>query len=127
MTNQLENKINTSYQKNFYDKYSDFLVKGFNFYENAGMKLQIQKKINKKNKEILLTDEIDSLELNIDEDSYSNENDDTEEKIPKNFILAITEKVYRRNTKWRIILKDGILHMNEKDFLFNSCKCEFFW
>jgi hypothetical protein len=126
-SNQLENKIHTSYQKNFYDKYSDFLVRGFNFYENVEMNLQVQKKMNKKNKEILLTDEIDSLESNIDEDSYSNENEETEEKIPKNFILAITEKVYRRNTKWRIILKDGILHMNEKDFLFNSCKCEFFW
>lgn len=122
-----KNKIYTNYEKNFYDKYSDFVVKGFNFYENSEMSLQVQKKMNKKNKEILLADGFDSLESDLYDDSGSNEIGEEEEKTPKNFILAITEKVYRRNTKWRIILKDGILHMNEKDFLFNSCKCEFFW
>ena len=50
------------------------------------------------------------------------------EKIcPPNFLLAVIEKVYRKNTKWTIVLKDGILNINKKDFLFNSCKCEFFW
>lgn len=44
-----------------------------------------------------------------------------------NFLLAVIEKVYRRNTKWTVILKDGILNINKKDFLFNLCKCEFFW
>ncbi|AEA39013.1 hypothetical protein CPARA_3gp355 (nucleomorph) [Cryptomonas paramecium] len=44
-----------------------------------------------------------------------------------NFILSIVNKIYRRNARWKVILKDGILHVNNRDLLFSSCKCEFFW
>ena len=45
----------------------------------------------------------------------------------QNFILSVAERVFRRNNKWRVILKDGILNIDGKDLLFNSCKCEFAW
>ena len=61
------------------------------------------------------------------EELESNLNEKIERSSPPNFLLAVIEKVYRRNTKWTIVLKNGILNINKKDFLFNLCKCEFFW
>lgn len=61
------------------------------------------------------------------EDLESNIYEINDKSYPPNFLLAVIEKVYRRNTKWTIVLKDGVLNINKKDFLFNLCKCEFFW
>mmetsp|Transcript_10166 Transcript_10166/g.15893 ORF Transcript_10166/g.15893 Transcript_10166/m.15893 type:complete len:272 (-) Transcript_10166:3557-4372(-) len=49
------------------------------------------------------------------------------ESTCNNYILSIAERVYRRNNKWRVLLKDGILNIKGKDLLFSSCKCEFSW
>lgn len=120
--------IYSKYGKNSFAKYTNFLTNGLNFYVNPTNKLTLSKKTVCQNyEETILLHNFDSLGSELDEEIESQEIDENEEKIPKNFILAVTEKVYRRNTKWRIILKDGILHMNDKDLLFNSCKCEFFW
>jgi len=61
------------------------------------------------------------------EDLESNTCEKNNKNPIPNFLLASIEKVYRRNTKWTVILRDGILNINKKDFLFNFCKCEFFW
>jgi hypothetical protein len=71
--------------------------------------------------------EKDSSDDNSVEELESNLNEKIERSPPPNFVLAVIEKVYRRNTKWTIVLKNGILNINKKDFLFNLCKCEFFW
>jgi len=67
-----------------------------------------------------------SDDFSIDE-LESNRSEKYDKTSAPNFLLAVIEKVYRRNTKWTIAFKDGILNINKKDFLFNSCKCEFFW
>ena len=67
-----------------------------------------------------------SEEISVEE-FESNLEENLEKTYAPNFLLAVIEKVYRRNTKWTVILKDGILNINKKDFLFNSCKCEFLW
>jgi|AntRauMFilla1563_2_1112583.scaffolds.fasta_scaffold02078_1 hypothetical protein len=64
---------------------------------------------------------------NSEEELESNTYEKYEKNSAPNFLLAVIEKVYRRNTKWTIVLKNGILNINKKDFLFNLCKCEFFW
>jgi len=118
----------SKYEKNFFNKYFIFLEESQNFFLYKNSNLSLDRKIStEKVNDQTFSNSIDSLDSELDEDVESHEMDESEEKIPKNFILAVTEKVYRRNTKWRIILKDGILHLNEKDLLFNSCKCEFFW
>jgi hypothetical protein len=86
--------------------------------ENHSLKIQ-ERLSEDKDKEFLDDSSLDELESNRSERS---------DKAPvPNFLLAIIEKVYRRNTKWTIAFKDGVLNINKKDFLFNSCKCEFFW
>ena len=69
----------------------------------------------------------DSSEDTSIDDLESNLGELTGNKLYPSFLLAVIEKVYRRNTKWTILLKEGILNINKKDFLFNSCKCEFLW
>jgi len=71
--------------------------------------------------------EKDSSNDSSDEDLERKNQENYEKESAPNFLLAVIEKVYRRNTKWTIVLKNGILNINKKDFLFNFCKCEFFW
>ena len=78
-------------------------------------------------KNLLGSIEKDSSEETSGEEVESNLCEKNNNSCPPNFLLAVIEKVYRRNTKWTIVLRDGILNINKKDFLFNFCKCEFFW
>mmetsp|Transcript_47757 Transcript_47757/g.112712 ORF Transcript_47757/g.112712 Transcript_47757/m.112712 type:complete len:229 (+) Transcript_47757:81-767(+) len=89
--------------------------------------ISILKKTKKGNPRFLSMVDSDSIGEENDEEIENQVSEETEETTPNNFILAIADKVFRRNTKWRVILKDGILHVNGKDLMFNICKCEFFW
>ena len=86
--------------------------------ENNPLKIH-ERLIEDKDKELSDDFSLDELE--------SNRSERLDKAPVPNFLLAIIEKVYRRNTKWTIVFKDGVLNINKKDFLFNSCKCEFFW
>mmetsp|Transcript_24425 Transcript_24425/g.58223 ORF Transcript_24425/g.58223 Transcript_24425/m.58223 type:complete len:283 (+) Transcript_24425:93-941(+) len=79
-----------------------------------------------KSKEILSKNS-NSAESEIDEDVDSQLSEEKDEHLTQNFIVANVEKVYRKHSKWRVFLKEGILHVDEKDLLFNACKCEFSW
>ena len=96
--NQIENRVSILKNNNHFIKMQERLVE---------------------NKDLSDDFSIDELESNRSE-KYDKTN------VP-NFLLAVIDKVYRRNTKWTIAFKDGVLNINKKDFLFNSCKCEFFW
>jgi hypothetical protein len=123
-----EEKSYKQHGKNIFNNYRIFLDQGLNFYFNSENNLLIdQKKIhfNKKNSSIIIHSE--SLGSELDDNLESQISDEIEDKIPNCFIIAMIEKVHRKSAKWKIVLKDGILHLNEKDFLFNICKCEFFW
>uniref|UniRef100_A0A7S0VUS0 Uncharacterized protein n=1 Tax=Hemiselmis tepida TaxID=464990 RepID=A0A7S0VUS0_9CRYP len=116
------------YENNWFNKYGYFLEENLDFFFDSNKNSTVvEKKFFQNEKDQNFSNLVDSLGSELDEDLESYEIGEVEEKTPKNFILAVTEKVYRRNTKWRIILKDGILHLNEKDLLFNLCKCEFYW
>jgi hypothetical protein len=118
---------NIKYGRGIFTKYSALLDQGHSLHSDHFFNWSISEK--KLKKEIIgISSAIsDSLGSDLEKEIESQLVDGDEEETPKNFILALTERVNRRNTKWRITLKDGILHMNEKDFLFNICKCEFFW
>jgi hypothetical protein len=79
-----------------------------------------------KSKEILSKNS-SSIESEIDEEIDSQLSEENDEHLKPNFIVANVEKVYRKCSKWRVFLKEGILHVDGKDLLFNSCKCEFSW
>ncbi|XP_071720444.1 transcription initiation factor IIA large subunit-like [Rutidosis leptorrhynchoides] len=69
-----------------------------------------------------------------DEDEPLNENDDDddlddvdqgEELNTHHLVLAQFDKVTRAKSRWRCTLKDGIMHINDKDVLFNKATGEF--
>ncbi|CAK9142167.1 unnamed protein product [Ilex paraguariensis] len=68
-----------------------------------------------------------------DEDEPLNENDDDdldevdqgEEHNPNHLVLAQFDKVTRTKSRWKCTLKDGIMHINNKDILFNKATGEF--
>jgi len=126
-----KNKITKNFlktKKNYFSSYKNFLnQKSKHAFGSKSNTLYLFKKSKKGQPCFLSTIDSDSLDQETDEEIESQVIEETEENTPHNFILAIADKVYRRNTKWRVILKDGILHVNEKDLMFNACKCEFFW
>ena len=51
--------------------------------------------------------------------------DDAEEPETEELVLCQFEKVARVKTKHKCQLKDGIMHLNGKDYLFSKATCEF--
>ena len=63
------------------------------------------------------------LGSDLDDEDELDEVDD-----PKaNIILCQYDKVTRTKNRWRCTLKDGIMHLNGKDFLFHRASGEFEW
>ncbi|THG13616.1 hypothetical protein TEA_024052 [Camellia sinensis var. sinensis] len=69
-----------------------------------------------------------------DDDEPLNENDDDddlddvdqgEELNTHHLVLAQFDKVTRTKSRWKCTLKDGIMHINNKDILFNKATGEF--
>lgn len=68
-----------------------------------------------------------------DEDEPLNENDDDDlddveqgdELNTQHLVLAQFDKVTRTKSRWKCALKDGIMHINNKDVLFNKATGEF--
>ncbi|KAL5130162.1 Transcription initiation factor IIA subunit 1 [Glycine soja] len=69
-----------------------------------------------------------------DDDEPLNENDDDddlddldqgEDQNTHHLVLAQFDKVTRTKSRWKCTLKDGIMHINNKDILFNKATGEF--
>lgn len=64
----------------------------------------------------------DEDEINSDlDDSDDEENVDDENGDSGDLIIALYEKVQRVKNKWKITLKDGIVSVGGKEYLFNKC------
>lgn len=87
------------------------------------------------------TDKID-----VDTDEINSDLDDSEEEAdaaevedndnggggasnnnPGDLVIALYDKVQRVKNKWKITLKDGIVSVQGKDYLFHKCNGEFEW
>lgn len=70
-----------------------------------------------------------------DDDELLNEDDDDEDDLDdiddeehtntQHLVLAQFDKVTRTKSRWKCTLKDGIMHINNKDILFNKATGEF--
>jgi hypothetical protein len=78
----------------------------------------------------------DGLEDDDEEEDQEDENlgsdldeseSDNEEVETANLILCQYEKVSRVKNKWKCVFKDGVVHVNGKDYLFNRANGEFEW
>lgn len=63
------------------------------------------------------------------DDSDSEGEEDAEEDGPGdgNIVFCTYDKVARVKNKWKCVLKDGVIHINGKDYLFSKCTGEFEW
>ncbi|CAA6661730.1 unnamed protein product [Spirodela intermedia] len=66
----------------------------------------------------------DEPPLNEDDDLDDPEQEE-EELNTEHLVLAQFDKVTRAKNKWKCTLKDGIMHINSKDVLFNKASGEF--
>ncbi|KAJ7285276.1 transcription factor IIA alpha/beta subunit [Mycena rebaudengoi] len=68
---------------------------------------------------------VDSKPNDLD-DSDEGENIDEEETTP-DIVFCTYDRVTRVKNKWKCVLKDGVIHANGKDYLFQRCGGEFEW
>jgi len=71
----------------------------------------------------------DSEAINSDLDDSDTEDEDLEDGGGANtdIVFCTYDKVARVKSKWKCILKDGMIHANGKDYLFSRCTGEFDW
>ncbi|XP_047332896.1 transcription initiation factor IIA large subunit-like [Impatiens glandulifera] len=71
-------------------------------------------------------DDDDDEPLNEDDDEDDLDDVDQGEDVnTQHLVLAKFEKVTRTKSRWKCTLKDGIMHLNNKDILFNKANGEF--
>ncbi|GAA94602.1 hypothetical protein E5Q_01254 [Mixia osmundae IAM 14324] len=66
----------------------------------------------------------------IDSDLDDPEDDEDDEEVAEeggDLVIALYDKVQRVKNKWKIVLKDGIMSINGKDYLFSRCNGELEW
>jgi hypothetical protein len=64
--------------------------------------------------------------LNEDDDDELDDTDQGDEELKTNhLVLAQFDKVTRSKNKWKCTLKDGIMHLNNRDILFVKATGEF--
>lgn len=70
----------------------------------------------------------DNDEINSDLDDTDEDDEDGEggEEI-EHIILCLYDKVTRTKNKWKCILKDGIMLVNGRDYLFHRANGDFEW
>ncbi|XP_059300549.1 transcription initiation factor IIA large subunit-like [Lycium ferocissimum] len=76
---------------------------------------------------VLQNDEVDDDDepLNEDDDDDLDDVDQGEDLNTAHLVLAQFDKVTRTKSRWKCNLKDGIMHINNKDILFNKATGEF--
>jgi transcription initiation factor TFIIA large subunit len=62
-----------------------------------------------------------------DSDSADEEEADEGAAGETDIVFCTYDKVARVKNKWKCILKDGMIHVNGKDYLFSKCTGEFEW
>ncbi|CAN1282678.1 Transcription initiation factor IIA subunit 1, partial [Linum perenne] len=70
-------------------------------------------------------DEEEPLNEDDDDEEDLDDDDEREELNTQHLVLAQFDKVTRAKSRWKCTLKDGIMHINNKDILFNKANGEF--
>ncbi|XP_042482627.1 transcription initiation factor IIA large subunit-like [Macadamia integrifolia] len=75
--------------------------------------------------EVAEVDDDDDEPLNENDDDDVDDLDEGEEPNTHHLVLAQFDKVTRTKSRWKCTLKDGIMHINNKDILFTKATGEF--
>jgi transcription initiation factor TFIIA large subunit len=73
----------------------------------------------------------EAIDSDLDDDDSDADEDDgggiTAADGNQDIIFCTYDKVQRVKNKWKCVLKDGMIHVNGKDYLFSKCNGEFEW
>ncbi|RPD78653.1 transcription factor IIA, alpha/beta subunit [Lentinus tigrinus ALCF2SS1-7] len=73
-------------------------------------------------------DDSEAINSDLDDSDSENEQEGIEGGAADTDIVFCTyDKVARVKNKWKCVLKDGMIHVNGKDYLFAKCTGEFEW
>ncbi|KAH9929585.1 transcription factor IIA alpha/beta subunit [Epithele typhae] len=73
-------------------------------------------------------EDLEAINSDLDDSDSDNEQDGIEGGAADSDIVFCTyDKVARVKNKWKCVLKDGMIHVNGKDYLFAKCTGEFEW
>lgn len=69
----------------------------------------------------VIDSDLDDSEGDLDDDI------DGGDETNVDYVFCVYDKVQRVKNKWKTVFKDGMLHINGKDYLFQKCNGEFEW
>ncbi|WRT68033.1 uncharacterized protein IL334_005008 [Kwoniella shivajii] len=76
---------------------------------------------------LLPGDEVIDSDLDDSDDELRDENDGGDDDGDVDIVFCVYDKVQRVKNKWKTIFKDGMIHVNGRDYLFSKCNGEFEW
>lgn len=75
-----------------------------------------------------INSDLDDSDIESDVDSEFGEGDEGDEGgADKSIVLCMYEKVHRTKNKWKCQLKDGVISIGGKDWVFSKANGEFEW
>ncbi|KZV94835.1 TFIIA-domain-containing protein, partial [Exidia glandulosa HHB12029] len=63
----------------------------------------------------------DAINSDLDDSDSEQEDGVDQEGTVKDIVFCTYDKVARVKNKWKCVLKDGMIHVNGKDYLFSKC------
>jgi transcription initiation factor TFIIA large subunit len=75
-----------------------------------------------------INSDLDDSDIQSDLDSEFGEGDEGDDSVgDKAIVLCMYEKVHRTKNKWKCQLKDGVITIKGKDWVFSKANGEFEW
>ena len=68
----------------------------------------------------------DAINSDLDSETSSVENDDLDDEA-QGIMLCLYDKVQRTKNKWKCVMKDGMITVNGKEYVFSKATGEFEW
>lgn len=75
----------------------------------------------------VVIDDKDDNDINKNEDldsSDSEKSSESDDEIAENLVLAQHDRVKKGNPKWKVIMKEGIVNIRGREYLFNKATCD---
>lgn len=76
---------------------------------------------------LLPGDEVIDSDLDDSDDEGHGEAEGVEDAAGMDIVFCVYDKVARVKNKWKATFKDGLVHINGRDYLFTKCMGEFEW
>ncbi|WVO14311.1 hypothetical protein L204_101943 [Cryptococcus depauperatus] len=76
---------------------------------------------------LLPGDDVIDSDLDDSDDELRGDVEGADDDNDVDIVFCVYDKVQRVKNKWKTVFKDGMIHLNGKDYLFGKCNGEFEW